>query len=212
MKRALAVALALALAGVGASAALAQEGSGATLTVTGASTLALSPDYAVLTLGVATQAQSVTQAQSDNAELMNGVLQGLGSAYLHIDDIQTSNFTINVVEGTGAPQYRVSNTLQITVRDLTTISTVLDNAMQAGANQSYGLVFESSQRGEAMDRALQQAIAEAARKGALMAQAAGKALGPVVSIVEETRGDTGQRMEGDTLSVEAQVTVTYRIK
>lgn len=214
----------------------AQNGEGgARLTVTGAASVLLSPDYATISLGVTTHATTLTQAQAENAELMTAVLAALRQENIAQEDMQTSNFSISPVyvgdwyaPGEGAATengFRVENTLTVTVRDLNRISPVLDAAVQAGVNQTYGLSFESSQRSKAYERALQDAVADARSKAELLALAAGKSLGDLEALTEQSAGyrlsyasaakmdsGTGAPILSGTLSVDATVEVTYRLR
>ena len=106
------------------------------------------------------------------------------------------------------------------------IGGVLDQAMAAGANQSYSLSFDSTQKDQAYDKALQEAVKEARRKGELLAQAAGKTLGNLVELQEQAvTGYGGAYMKSmvmdaaapstpivaGTLTVEATVQAAYQL-
>lgn len=161
------------------------------ITVTGSSSIVLAPDYVTLTLGVYTQAQTVTEAQAQNADQMNKLVTALHEEGIAREDMQTQHFGINPIYSDGGyrdfdttDRYQVDNSISITVRDLSKISQVLDVAMRSGANQSYGLTFASTQRSAAYDTALTEALRDAERKATLLAEAQGKKLGPAISIVE----------------------------
>ena len=206
----------------------------ATLTVTGTGVVTLTPDYVTLNLGVNTQAETVTAAQEKNAALMNALVDALMARGIAKEDIQTNYFSINPVYDYGSMSiasdtpmgYRVDNSLLVIVRDLNAVSQTLDAAVKAGANQSYGLTFESTQKAAAYDQALKNAAAEAARKAGVLAEASGKSLGDLQKMAEQTGGYRGEYasilnmadsgrgapiMSG-TLSVEASVEMTYSLK
>ncbi len=217
----------------------AQAAPGALLSVSGSAVVTLQPDYATLNLGVSTQAETVADAQAQNASQMNALLTALEGAGVAKEDIQTQYFSINPVYGNinnpmemttypmdgGKPVgYRVENNLQVTLRKIDSLGSTLDVAMQAGANQSYGLSFESTQRAEAYDKALQEAVKEAQRKAQLMAAASGKELGALETLTEQGEGYSGPYMktmalEADrstpivsgTITVEATVQAEYRM-
>jgi uncharacterized protein YggE len=245
MKKAIAITLALMILGA-LPLALAQDaapaaGRESTLIVTGSASVTLQPDYATLNLGVVAQAETVADAQAQNATQMTAVLAALEKAGVAKEDIQTSYFTVNPVYGDMAASYemsavypnpggkpvgyRVENTLQVTLRDIGSIGRTLDEAMKAGANQSYGISFESTQRPQAYDKALQEAVKEARRKAELVAQAAGKTLGGLVELQEQNVGYGGGYMKTmamdaaapstpisiGVLTVEASVQVTYQL-
>ena len=201
---------------------------GATLTVAGTASVTLTPDFATINLGVSTQAKTVAEAQTENAARMNALLDALTAQGIADVDIQTTYFNVhplseyrsNIAEITG---YQVSNQLSVTVRDLNSISTVLDAAISAGANESYGLTFDSTKRNEAYDQAVALAAKEAVRKAEVLAAASGVKLGSLLTVSENNMGyagDNGIRMKlEDTaagtlilqgeLAVSATVTMAY---
>lgn len=217
-----------------AAAPLALADNDATLTVLGTGVVTLAPDYATLTLGVGTQAATVTAAQEQNAAQMTALITTLKAAGIAEEDMQTSYFGINPVydynsyseSGETIKGYRVDNSLLITIRDLGAISSILDEAMKAGANQSYGLSFQSSKQNEAYDQAMQNAAAEATRKAGVLAGASGKALGNLEKVEEQTPGYRGEYVTASkmmdtaagtpimagTLTVEATVMMTFSLK
>ena len=211
----------------------AAQAEAATLTVTGSASIQLTPDYAVVSLGVNTQAASVQEAQAQNAAIMSSVLDALRGQNIADEDMQTGHFGVNPVyqdyssfgSSSAKPLYSVDNTLLITVHHLDSIGAVLDAAMQAGANQSYGLTFDSTRRGEAYDRALTAALENAAHKAALLAESAQRKPGEPISITEQTasyhagyasavRMDAGggTPILSGSLTVEASVEVTYPLQ
>ncbi len=216
--------------------ALAEESEDRVLTATGSAQVMIEPDYATAVLGISSYSETVAAAQAQNATQMTALLEALEKAGVAKENIQTSHFSVYPVyssdhaslsypqsegEATG---YRVENSVQVTLRDLSGIGRILDAAVEAGANQNYGISFDSTKRGEAYDKALQEAVKEAQRKAGLMAQAAGCQLGVLEELVEQGGGygggvymksmmDTAAStpiMSG-TLTVEATVLVTYRL-
>lgn len=241
MKKILAICMSLLLLGL-APMALAQgagdASQGSLLTVMGSASVELQPDFATLNLGVVTVGDTVAQAQADNATLMAALLAALEKAGVAKEDIHTSYFNVYPVFGDagvsygmsyssegGKPKgYRVENNLLVTLRDLGGIGGVIDQAMAAGANQSYSLAFDSTRRSEAYDKALQEAVKEARRKGELMALAADKTLGSLVELQEQNMGYGGGYMKSmamdavaatpiitGSLTVEASVQATYQM-
>ncbi|MEA5013801.1 MAG: SIMPL domain-containing protein [Candidatus Limiplasma sp.] len=242
MKKMIAICMGLIMLAM-APVAMAQEASAAgrdsLLTVTGSASVMIQPDFATLNLGVMTQGQTVAEAQAQNAVQMKAVLEALQKAGVAKEDIQTSYFNVYPVFGDmsasyemevypdvdGKPVgYRVENNLLVTLRDLDNIGSILDQAMAAGANQSYSLSFDSAQKPQAYDRALQEAVKEAQRKAGLVAQAADKTLGNLVELQELGIGYGGGYMKSmvmdaaastpivaGTLTVEASVQVTYQL-
>ena len=192
MKKLLALLLTLALS-LTAVCALAEE----TVTALGSSNVSLTPDLATFTVGVTTQDASVTSAQAANAKTMQSVLDALYALNVAESDVRTENYGVNALYGysngkIGDQQYlkgyEVSNGVTVTVRDIAQLGSLLDATVAAGANQTYGLSFQSTQNAAAYDQALQAATKEALRKAELIAQATGKTVADVLSLTEQNGG------------------------
>lgn len=206
----------------------------ATVTAVGTGTVTLTPDRAVFTAGVTTQDTSVMGAQVANAAAMQSVIDDLKSLGIAAEDIQTSNFSVNPLydySATSAAEqqkvigYTVSNTVTVTVRTLDRLAAFLDSAMAHGANQIYGVNFESSQSAAAYDQALATAAQEALRRATLLAKAIGRDVGDVVSIGEANDvympysgklmaydAAAGTPIEAGTLTVTANVRAEVTLK
>jgi uncharacterized protein YggE len=114
------------------------------------------------------------------------------------EDMQTSGFSIFAErfgpEGPlaeGDVQYRVSNNVMVTIRDLDTVSAVLDAAIEAGANNIYGIEFKVDDPGVSESEARAAAIEDANVKAAELAELAGVPLGQIVSVSEIIAGSGG---------------------
>jgi len=121
-----------------------------TLVVTGIGTVKARANLAVLQLGVLTRGATATEAVQRNAEAMNRVIEALKAVGIKEEDMETSGFSLYPVYSDYcepkiiAPTiigYGVSNTLTIRVTDLQKAGPAIDEAVEAGANQVYGLYF-----------------------------------------------------------------------
>ena len=169
------------------------ESTPATLTVSAVGTVSLEADYATLTLGVTTAGRAVTETASANAAAMEKVIAALTAAGVDKADMKTQHFQVNPItdyryddmnEKQTITGFQVSNTIYVTIRKVDQVGAVVDAAMAAGANESYGLTFRSSKEQEAADEATKLAVMEAKRKAALLAEAAGQSLGQLLIIQE----------------------------
>lgn len=174
-----------------ATAAMAAE-TGPTITVTGRGEVAAAPDMATITLGVTSQARTAGDAMAEASAAAAAILKELEAAGIAPRDMQTSELSVDPVwsnrTGNGeAPRiegFVARNTLRVRVRDLDRLGAVLDDVLRVGANTFRGLSFGLQEPEPLADRARAAAVADAQRKAALMAGAAGVALGPVLSISE----------------------------
>ena len=157
-----------------------------TLTVQGSATVSVMADVVTLSVGVQTQGAVVSDAQSENARIMADVIAALKAAGIAQEDIMTSDFSVyntNTWTDTPAvPSYKVTNTLNITIYDLTRTGDIIDAATAAGANVLNGLTFDSTARNEAYQKALTRAVDDARVKAKVLTDAAGKTLGELVRI------------------------------
>lgn len=161
------------------------------ITVVGEGTVSIRPDVANANIGVEVMNESVQEASAMNRAVLEEVLAALAAQGIAENDIQTSGFSVFAERyGPEGPrseedvQYRVSNNVNVTIRDLDTVGEVLDAAIAAGANNIYGVEFALDDMSDAQSQAREQAIENAAEKAAEIAEFSGVSLGPIVSLSE----------------------------
>jgi len=165
-----------------------------TISVSGSGRVSASPDIAVVTLGVETQADEATTAFTENGQQMQALMDALKEAKVVSEDMQTQavrlypryedkqdNAGQNVLAG-----YTASNIVQVYVRDLETIGGVLDAAVQAGGNRIQGIRFEISEYAAYLDQAREAAWRDAMHKAQQLANLSGSELGRVITINESS--------------------------
>lgn len=203
------------------------------LNVSGTGRVTLVPDIATINIGVRTESEKVTDALDGNtaqANAISNVLQDLG---VEEKDIQTSNFNVYPTERydpmTGQVEGRyfvVENTVNVTVRNLSSLGEVLSAVVEAGANTIYGINFNVDDRNAAIAEARQLAIADAQAKAQTIAEAAGVQLGELINInVYEGGGpiayydglggalaEASVPIAAGTLTISMECNLTYEIK
>lgn len=161
-----------------------------TITVVGEGQVSARPDLAIVQMGVQVNDPDVkvaTQKASDQMESLLTALKGEGIAD---KDIQTSYYNLYVdrpygPQGpTGDATYQVSNNVQVTVRDLDTITQILGAAIEAGANSINSVEFKLSDPSTVRSEARSKAVANAEAQAAELADLNGVAVGPVQQISE----------------------------
>ncbi len=184
------LALALVVSGCSTPRVRADEGSPGlerTITVLGRGSVSAIPELALTSVGVETFAETVGEATEANNTTMQAVIEKLKSLGIADKDIQTSNFSINSErqgpEGTDY-KYRVTNMVQIKVRDLSKVSEVLDAAIEAGANQVWGVSFTIENQDDLEDEARGKAVEDARRRAKALAELSDLTLGEVLVVVE----------------------------
>jgi hypothetical protein len=159
------------------------------ISVNGIGSVTIVPDMATINIGVRTEAESVTEALEGNTAQANGISQVLQSMGIEEKDIQTSNFAIypndrwNPMTGEVEGRYFVvENTVNVSVRDLSSLGEVLNAVVEAGANSIYGISFSVEDRAAAVAEARDLAIADAQAKAEAIAASAGVDLGEIITI------------------------------
>ncbi|WP_347312777.1 SIMPL domain-containing protein [Defluviimonas sp. SAOS-178_SWC] len=164
----------------------------ATISVTGEGRVEAAPDMATISLGVTNDAGTAAEAMAANSDAVRAVIERLTAAGVEERDIQTSGLSLgpryDYGRSDGTPPtivgYSASNMVTVRVRALDTLGGVLDAVVAGGANTLNGLSFGIAEDREVMDEARTRAVADAARKAGLYANAAGVRLGRVLSISE----------------------------
>src|SRR5581483_415409 len=140
------------------------------VSVTGEASVSAAPDSAVIRIGVSTQAATAREASNANAQKMTAVLAALKEGGIAEKDIQTAWLSLQPQYETGKPGaphvvgFQATNQLNVKVRDIKAVATVLDRAIAAGATDVSGIEFVVSEQSKLLDQARAQAIADARRK------------------------------------------------
>lgn len=137
--------------------------------VIGAGTVKAVPNTAIVTLGVVTENISLEAARRENATKSNAVINVLTGMGIEKKEISTGAFSIDplydFIEGRQVFRgYRVTNLLNITIKDIARAGEVIDKATFAGANRVDNISFTLSDRSHYYDIALNLAIEDAQRK------------------------------------------------
>ena len=207
--------------------------SGGGITVVGQGTAYGQPDQANVVVGVETFAASVAEATSQNQTTLDAVMAALTAAGIAAEDIQTTNYSLYAEQTygengpTGIAGYRVSNQVNVKIRDIALVGDVLAAVTEAGANAIYGVNFSVADPAalEAEARAL--AMQDAASRAASLAELGSVSLGEITVISEvvgtpvmplsggyamEQAASAAPGISPGQLSYQVQVQVTYSIQ
>lgn len=168
------------------------DGPSRTITVTGQGEAYGTPDTAVISAGVESQAKTAARALSDNAAAMNNVFAALKRMGIPDKDIQTSNFSVspqytqfNSTDAQKIVGYQVSNQVTVIVDGTAKIGPAIDALVAAGANQMNSIAFSLHNADALMAKARTAAVADAMSRAQTLTGAAHVKLGPIISIQEE---------------------------
>jgi uncharacterized protein YggE len=167
-----------------------------TITVVGDGTVSSKPDVARANIGVEVLKPSVKEAAAESNQLTDQVLAALKEMGIADNDIQTSGYSVYSERygSDGAPadqiQYRVTNNVNVLIRDLDQVGQVLDASIKAGANSIYGVEFLLDDATAARSAARKQAVSNANATAQELAELSGVKVGKIISI-SEVIGNTG---------------------
>jgi len=194
------------------------------------------PDVARITLGVTRLAPSVQEARDGAAASLDAIIASVQKNGVSRDDVQTQQFSISPEYdySRGRQQltgFRVTNTVSVKLRDINRTSSVVDDAVTAGGNdtQVQGIIFTIDKPDDLQSQAREAAIADARARADVLAKSAGVTLGKPTLISEnggpqpvvydrallgagaESAPQPATPIEPGTLDVVIDVSVTWEI-
>lgn len=235
----LALATAIALSGT-MTPALADAAKPPTISVSGSGSVTFAPDIARISLGVRAQSPTATGA----ANIINGraasVIAALRKQGIADADITTSDYAIQYqVPDNGGVQpnasmsvaprrlpqgfYVATETVDVKA-SIAKAGPVLDAALAAGADETNGISFDTSQRTTLYREALSRAVADARAQAEILAKAAGVSIAgiesigvgggpaPIEPMVRMAAAASPATVMGGTGTVDASVQIVFRIK
>jgi uncharacterized protein YggE len=235
------VIMAIACIGIAAAAPLDITRNDKVIQASGTGNVIGTPDRAQITFSVETDDTDVKIAQQDNARKMATVINALVAIGIPRDALKTTGYNIYPVYEDSTKSiidqkvrtYRVTNTLTVTLHDVSKTGNVIDVAVANGINQARSIQFllsdEQSQvlRTDALKKAVARARADADTVAAAMGtpiigvQSADISGGYSPVLFENYQYQTSNAMmksaaptpiqPGD-ITVSAQVSITYLIR
>ncbi|PKM93682.1 MAG: hypothetical protein CVU84_13950 [Firmicutes bacterium HGW-Firmicutes-1] len=186
------------------------------------------PDVALIQLGVETNNTNLQKAQEENTLRTQQVLTAIGQLGIEEKDLQTIYYNIekqyDYIDGKQVDRgYRVSNILQVTVRNIDLVGEVVDTAVNNGANVVRGISFEVDDTTYYYQKALNLAVMNAVKKAESIAsrmsiqllhvpfriteESYGQA--PVTNRYFAARGDVETPIEAGQTQITARVKVVF---
>jgi uncharacterized protein len=214
------------------SPALAQQPPVSSIRVSGDAQVSAKPDRVQIDVGVTTHADNSADAVAQNARQTDAVLAALKKAAGPTAVLKTVNYSLSPTykyQNGHEPMltgYTASNLVQVTLDDLTKISSVIDASAQAGANNVRGISFTLRDQDAVHADALRKAVARARADADTLAQALALKIVRVLS-VEETgarfvpvmrsmaaapaAAEAATPVESGTLDISASVLLTVEV-
>lgn len=170
------------------------------IAVNGTGTTSVKPDVVLVNLGIEVTSTTVADARAKAATAMENLTKAVKAKGVADADIQTQFFNIYPQYGIPTPTsgvavkpntpeivgYTVSNQVQLKVRNLDSVSDVLDAAIGAGGNsiRVNGMQFTIEKPDQYLAKAREEAVQNAKARAEVLAKAAGVKVGPPRSISE----------------------------
>ncbi|MBD3922359.1 SIMPL domain-containing protein [Paenibacillus sp. PR3] len=161
-----------------------------TIEVQGEGQVTAAPDQAVITLGVATEKEELRTAQADNAAAIARIIQSIRQLNVPQEQIQTIEYRIDThydyIDGKQIFRgYQVTHMLQITTNNVGQAGTIVDTAVENGANHIGGIRYSVAQPAYYEKQALSLAVRNAMDKALTIAHTMGITIDVVPTRVQE---------------------------
>lgn len=170
---------------------------------TGTAEIKVTPDRAVIRVGVERQSGTAKTSKAAVDNISRKILATLKAANIDDKDIQTDYLDLQPTsyyeKHVRINNFTATQSLSVTIRDLSHLDSVMDAVMSAGANRIDGIEYQSSELRKYRDQARDEATKAAKEKAVALAQALGNQVGKTYSI-EEVQQWVGYPMLGGAVS------------
>lgn len=173
------------------SAAAAQDTDNRQITVGGTGIVKVKPDIAYVRIGVETRNADAKEAQQENAEIMDKVVQKLKSFGIAEKDIKTVTYSLHPLERydentrkSHVYEYRANNIVEVMVRDIDNTGTIIDGVSAVGSNKISSIRFGIEDTEKYYRQALNKAVENASQKAGAIADGLGVTIKGAVNAQE----------------------------
>lgn len=158
--------------------------------VSGSAVVNVTPDRALIKLGVQSNGRSAKEAQAKNSVTINQVVKALKNLGIESKDIATDWYVIEPLyedySSLRINGYRIYNIVEITLRDVSMANEAMVVAFQAGANQVVDVQFYTSELRKYRDQARELAMKAAMEKAEALSGTAGSGVECILTINENS--------------------------
>ncbi len=164
--------------------------SGRSVHVSGTAVVYVTPDRALIQLGVQSNGATPDETRNANGREIQRVINAVRALGVEDKDIATDYYIVYpIYDDTNSlviKGYRIDNTVSITLRDVSLADDAIVAALKSGANEVQDVQFYTSQLRAVRDQARELAMKAASEKAQALAGAAGAQAGCVLSVSENT--------------------------
>lgn len=187
-----------------------------TIQISGRGEVNAKPDFATISLGVTAAGETAEEASQLCSERLTAIRQAAISLSVFAKDITTAGIEMEtrVNELEEIVGYVAKDNVTLIVRRVENVQNILPKLTDAGATQINAVTYSITEASAAYQEALTAAMAEAAEKAQVIAEAGGVTLKRVIGVTEKPYDETkivGVDFESSSIAVSAEVEVIYQI-
>ncbi len=156
-----------------------------TVSVGGEASFYVTPDEAVIEVGVQTSGRRAQDVSLQNAAAMSNVKNALLSLGVSPENVETGSYQFYPIydnNNQSIKGYQAENTLRIKTENLAKIGEIIDTAIKNGATEVTSVNFRVKDVKKAEHKALQLAVANAKENAQVIAGSLGRHIVNVVSV------------------------------
>lgn len=162
--------------------------------VTGTAEVKVTPDRAVIEVGVEKQDPSATLAKHAEDAAARRILGALATSGVDEKDVQTTYLSlrpeVTYVKKVRTSYFVAQQSMTITVRDLAKLDGLLESLIKAGGNHIDSVSYETSELRKYRDQARELAVKAAREKAEALSAALGQGIGKAQTIEEASDSGT----------------------
>ena len=177
------------------------------ITVTGEGKVKVIPDQAVVTVGFQNSGKDAKEVKTLNDEVVDKVIKFLKKSGIAATDYKTNNVSLNKSYDYEKKKYnfQASQTLSITLKDLSKYDEIMMGLNDAGVNSIHGVEFKSSKMEDYEKEARKKAILNAKQKANDYVSVLNQKIGKALLITDNSGGYVPQPMyKGAVMNMAAE--------
>lgn len=158
------------------------------VSVSGEGSIKIKPDYAIISIGSEIKDLDSSKAKKQNDDIIAKMINIIKSSKIDEKDYQTQH--VNLYKSRDYQQkkdyYVASQTVTITLRNLTNYETLMADLINAGANNIQGIEFKSTQTDKFASEIRAKAVIDAKKKAQDYAGALNQSIGKALMISDQS--------------------------
>ncbi len=159
------------------------------ISVSGEGQVKVIPDEAILSFAVETKGEVSTKVKKENDVVIDKVLKYLKTTKINQKDIKSERVSLYPQYDYSKKKnyYMASQTITITLRDLSQYEVIMDELVKLGVNRVNGVTFQSSEIDKLKSEARVLAIKDAQKKALDYAGALGQKVGKAIMVTDNSQ-------------------------